>query len=170
MKQSGGRPHTPPEGGQSPACERASCFEFCSVHVPFSFRVSVLWDDGLLSSCDLYVVRHSAVRFRSVCHVLSCVIPDRTRRPPPRCLAWLRLRRKRFSFPQKEEEEISSCHTSDLNVLRSGRTHVRPVCASCYFAIPHANAPVPPHAGVAALSHGIISQEPAVPRLRTGML
>ena len=24
--------------------------------------------------------------------VLSCVIPDRTRRPPPRCLAWLRPR------------------------------------------------------------------------------
>ena len=38
------------EGAQSPACERASCLEFCSVHVPLSFRCAV----GV--SC---VVRHS---------------------------------------------------------------------------------------------------------------
>ena len=39
------------EGAQSPACERASCLEFCSVHVPFFFRCAV----GV-SCC---VVRHS---------------------------------------------------------------------------------------------------------------
>ena len=42
------------EGAQSPACERASCLEFCSVHVPLSFPLrcgSLLCGPAFRSVC-----------------------------------------------------------------------------------------------------------------------